>query len=268
LTMVSVDIENGHVDMTRHQENLAEIAEEQEYSTECKDESSSNSDEELETAEEDGKSEEEGRCSERGEPNGWENVGTDMIKKADGKLELGNPFRCNSPFGGFSRTNAALYYQDEGNSKKAERQPVKHRSSTFLESGQMETQAELLSRRDFSTLDRTDLNMIDEQYVEYYEYLSQGIQRLLESGINLDADCESRGSSNSFQQPSICRALKSKLYYQYNLGPEIYSRKVFVGGLPIDIEEDELVETFARFGSLVVDWPNKNETKSYYPPKG
>lgn len=263
-----------------------------------------------------------------------------MIKKADGKLELGNPFRCNSPFGGFSRTNAALYYQDEGNSKKAERQPVKHRSSTFLESGQMETQAELLSRRDFSTLDalhavyrekcsflassqkerwttkrqeddgddketwergsqlerqeisssgsgssvteqsgdgprvawssseRTDLNMIDEQYVEYYEYLSQGIQRLLESGINLDADCESRGSSNSFQQPSICRALKSKLYYQYNLGPEIYSRKVFVGGLPIDIEEDELVETFARFGSLVVDWPNKNETKSYYPPKG
>ncbi|PIO73488.1 hypothetical protein TELCIR_04533 [Teladorsagia circumcincta] len=110
--------------------------------------------------------------------------------------------------------------------------------------------------------------MIDEQYVEYYEYLCQGIQKLLESGITFNADCESRGSASSFQQPSVCRALKSKYYHQYNLGPEIYSRKVFVGGLPIDIEEDELVETFARFGSLVVDWPNKNETKSYYPPKG
>ncbi|VDL62759.1 unnamed protein product [Nippostrongylus brasiliensis] len=110
--------------------------------------------------------------------------------------------------------------------------------------------------------------MIDEQYVEYYEYLCQGVQKLLDSGITLNADCESRGNSSSFQQPSVCRALKSKYYYQYNLGPEIYSRKVFVGGLPIDIEEDELVETFARFGSLVVDWPNKNETKSYYPPKG
>ncbi|KAJ1370688.1 Cytoplasmic polyadenylation element binding protein [Parelaphostrongylus tenuis] len=34
------------------------------------------------------------------------------------------------------------------------------------------------------------------------------------------------------------RALNSKYYYQHNLGPEIYSRKVFVGGLPIDIEEE------------------------------
>ncbi|KAK6047374.1 hypothetical protein COOONC_15121, partial [Cooperia oncophora] len=256
----------------------------------------------------------------------------------------GHPFRYNSPFGGFSRTNAALYYQEEQSGRKPERpttrkqqepsQIIRHRANTFMESGQMETQAELLSRRDFSTLDalnavyrdkcsfmpstqrerittkrndddgesreawererlsssgsgssvaeqsgdgprvgwtsseRTDLNMIDEQYVEYYEYLCQGIQKLFESGITFNADCESRGSSSSFQQPSVCRALKSKYYHQYNLGPEIYSRKVFVGGLPIDIEEDELVETFARFGSLVVDWPNKNETKSYFPPKG
>ncbi|KAK6024942.1 hypothetical protein OSTOST_09170, partial [Ostertagia ostertagi] len=120
----------------------------------------------------------------------------------------------------------------------------------------------------WTSSERTDLNMIDEQYVEYYEYLCQGIQKLFDSGITFNADCESRGSPSSFQQPSVCRALKSKYYHQYNLGPEIYSRKVFVGGLPIDIEEDELVETFARFGSLVVDWPNKNETKSYYPPKG
>lgn len=49
--------------------------------------------------------------------------------------------------------------------------------------------------------------MIDEQYVEYYEYLCQGIQKLLESGITLNADCESRGSTTSFQQPTVWYAI-------------------------------------------------------------
>ncbi|XP_030842086.1 cytoplasmic polyadenylation element-binding protein 2 isoform X3 [Strongylocentrotus purpuratus] len=49
---------------------------------------------------------------------------------------------------------------------------------------------------------------------------------------------------------------------------ERYSRKVFVGGLPPDIDEDEITASFRRFGSLVVDWPHKAESKSYFPPKG
>lgn len=47
-----------------------------------------------------------------------------------------------------------------------------------------------------------------------------------------------------------------------------YSRKVFVGGLPPDIDEDEITASFRKFGPLCVDWPHKNESKSYFPPKG
>jgi len=49
---------------------------------------------------------------------------------------------------------------------------------------------------------------------------------------------------------------------------ERYSRKVFVGGLPPDIDEDEIHASFCRFGHLTVDWPHKAESKSYFPPKG
>lgn len=47
-----------------------------------------------------------------------------------------------------------------------------------------------------------------------------------------------------------------------------YSRKVFIGGLPPDIGEDEITNRFRYFGNLTVDWPHKQETKSSFPPKG
>lgn len=70
-----------------------------------------------------------------------------------------------------------------------------------------------------------------------------------------------------------------------------YSRKVFVGGLPLDITEREyqkffsiknglpcgsvwffnpenVIETFKKFGPLIVDWPYKEDTNSAVPPKG
>ena len=31
---------------------------------------------------------------------------------------------------------------------------------------------------------------------------------------------------------------------------------------------DEITASFRRFGPLVVDWPHKAESKSYFPPKG
>ncbi|CAF0742692.1 unnamed protein product [Didymodactylos carnosus] len=49
---------------------------------------------------------------------------------------------------------------------------------------------------------------------------------------------------------------------------ERFSRKVFVGGLPPDIDEEEIIAHFQRFGPLMVDWPHKQESKSYFPPKG
>lgn len=70
---------------------------------------------------------------------------------------------------------------------------------------------------------------------------------------------------------------------------DVYSRKVFVGGLPPDIDDgkilalfivlhafcdvfasiaDEIKNYFERFGPLTVDWPHKAQTKAYFPPKG
>lgn len=31
---------------------------------------------------------------------------------------------------------------------------------------------------------------------------------------------------------------------------------------------DEITSSFRRFGPLIVDWPHKAESKSYFPPKG
>uniref|UniRef100_A0A0R3S4K3 Cytoplasmic polyadenylation element-binding protein 1 n=1 Tax=Elaeophora elaphi TaxID=1147741 RepID=A0A0R3S4K3_9BILA len=110
----------------------------------------------------------------------------------------------------------------------------------------------------------------DQKYYEYYEYLYKGIKRALSHPGSFSLDCGAGNvhTPSNQQVNGICRAMKSNLYYQYSPGPEIYSRKVFVGGLPIDIDENELTATFSRFGPLLVDWPNKGENKSYFPPKG
>lgn len=31
---------------------------------------------------------------------------------------------------------------------------------------------------------------------------------------------------------------------------------------------EEITAAFRRFGPLIVDWPHKAESKSYFPPKG
>jgi len=46
------------------------------------------------------------------------------------------------------------------------------------------------------------------------------------------------------------------------------SKKVFIGGLPPDITENQIMLQFQKFGDLVVDWPHKNELQSERPPKG
>ncbi|CAK5080581.1 unnamed protein product [Meloidogyne enterolobii] len=44
---------------------------------------------------------------------------------------------------------------------------------------------------------------------------------------------------------------------------EVFSRKVFVGGLPIDITETEVKQTFQKFGALLVDWPCRSMDFSF-----
>ncbi|XP_069774110.1 cytoplasmic polyadenylation element-binding protein 2-like [Narcine bancroftii] len=67
---------------------------------------------------------------------------------------------------------------------------------------------------------------------------------------------------------SLSSGLTSPALIQNGKQGERYSRKVFVGGLPPDIDEDEIIATFCCFGQLVVDWPHKSGSKSYFPPKG
>lgn len=40
---------------------------------------------------------------------------------------------------------------------------------------------------------------------------------------------------------------------------EQYSRKVFVGGLPIDITNAQVHDTFKKFGNLFIDWPRRSD---------
>ncbi|XP_063241576.1 cytoplasmic polyadenylation element-binding protein 2 [Bacillus rossius redtenbacheri] len=72
------------------------------------------------------------------------------------------------------------------------------------------------------------------------------------------------------QMPSqpLSSPARSSPHSQGSEAGERFSRKVFVGGLPPDIDEDEITASFRRFGPLVVDWPHKAESKSYFPPKG
>ncbi|KAK3916233.1 Cytoplasmic polyadenylation element-binding protein 2 [Frankliniella fusca] len=71
--------------------------------------------------------------------------------------------------------------------------------------------------------------------------------------------------------PSLSNMMMG-LGFQDNLGrperPEKYSRKVFIGGLPPDINEKEIYAAFRRFGHLTVNWPQKGETRPHFPPRG
>lgn len=47
-----------------------------------------------------------------------------------------------------------------------------------------------------------------------------------------------------------------------------YSPRVFLGGVPWDITEAALLQSFQPFGNLIVDWPGKDSKHSRHPPKG
>ena len=47
-----------------------------------------------------------------------------------------------------------------------------------------------------------------------------------------------------------------------------YSPRVFLGGVPWDITESGLMQTFQVFGNLSIDWPGKDSKHNRHPPKG
>ncbi|XP_065882912.1 cytoplasmic polyadenylation element-binding protein 1-like isoform X2 [Dysidea avara] len=72
------------------------------------------------------------------------------------------------------------------------------------------------------------------------------------------------GWSYSTPSPRIPKPVDGPIKFE----PDTFSRKVFVGGLPPDIDEDHIKKNFQVFGDLIVDWPHKVQTKALYPPKG
>ncbi|CAI2345043.1 unnamed protein product [Caenorhabditis sp. 36 PRJEB53466] len=63
---------------------------------------------------------------------------------------------------------------------------------------------------------------------------------------------------SNFREPDRRLGRYSKYYYHHNVGPEVYSRKVFVGGLPACVTEVEILGFFSQYGRLQVDWPSKH----------
>jgi cytoplasmic polyadenylation element-binding protein len=43
---------------------------------------------------------------------------------------------------------------------------------------------------------------------------------------------------------------------------EIYSRKVFIGGLPFDTTEENIRGKFEPYGGMEIDWPKRSGTAS------
>ncbi|XP_067940949.1 cytoplasmic polyadenylation element-binding protein 2-like [Watersipora subatra] len=98
------------------------------------------------------------------------------------------------------------------------------------------------------------------------QYESQGTQKVFGDGLEFNGD---EVSGNPEQRAAVPAMNGSFTFPGYRPDrPERFSRKVFVGGLPPDIDEDEITSSFRRFGPVVVDWPHKAESKSYFPPKG
>ena len=56
-------------------------------------------------------------------------------------------------------------------------------------------------------------------------------------------------------------------FYIYG-SSDVYVGDVYVGDVYVVTFAEEITAAFRRFGPLVVDWPHKAESKSYFPPKG
>uniref|UniRef100_A0A0R3RVG1 Cytoplasmic polyadenylation element-binding protein 1 n=1 Tax=Elaeophora elaphi TaxID=1147741 RepID=A0A0R3RVG1_9BILA len=72
------------------------------------------------------------------------------------------------------------------------------------------------------------------------------------------AKTEINDRRNSSRNPSFPSTPEA--YFITDGSLEIFARKVFVGGLPIDVTEDEITSTFSQFGPVLVDWPRRPDS--------
>ncbi|VDK86449.1 unnamed protein product [Litomosoides sigmodontis] len=73
--------------------------------------------------------------------------------------------------------------------------------------------------------------------------------------IHNSAKMETSDRRNLSRNPGVPSTPEA--YFIMDESFEIFARKVFVGGLPIDVTEDEITSTFSQFGPVLVDWPRR-----------
>ena len=110
------------------------------------------------------------------------------------------------------------------------------------------------------------MNKVSKCFFKCTFFPGKGMMPLGGDDYNEEHVFDTNSSSGFFS--SSRSSPKSQSGSGFDPNTERFSRKVFVGGLPPDIDEDEITASFRRFGPLVVDWPHKAESKSYFPPKG
>ncbi|CAB3403929.1 unnamed protein product [Caenorhabditis bovis] len=114
------------------------------------------------------------------------------------------------------------------------------------------------------------VDVLDEKFFECYEQARRELEQVPITNVvhqlrrSIPAVDEQRIRSkhavvvSNFREPDRRLGRYSKYYYHHNVGPEVYSRKVFVGGLPACVTECKILTFFSRFGRLQVDWPSKH----------
>ncbi|CAD5232176.1 unnamed protein product [Bursaphelenchus xylophilus] len=107
-------------------------------------------------------------------------------------------------------------------------------------------------------------------YTQHMNFLNAGIKSLEFSPLNPSrggclgrpSPADGGHSAGKCNNPSdYSGALDKSNFYMYSPGIEIFSRKVFVGGVPSDIDEEALLNPFRHFGKLSADWPNRTDFK-------
>jgi cytoplasmic polyadenylation element-binding protein len=76
-------------------------------------------------------------------------------------------------------------------------------------------------------------------------------------GINVAVETAAKKYRCAAQVSEATCCWKGKLPPKQYKTPIVYSTKVFVGGLPWDITEEDLVKEFGMFGPCRVEWTNK-----------
>ena len=73
--------------------------------------------------------------------------------------------------------------------------------------------------------------------------------------------CQSAQANEQTVELLMIRGTTSLMWHHYNI---LYIDSCMFS-FPVS---EEITAAFRRFGPLVVDWPHKAESKSYFPPKG